>query len=158
MGTVQKIVESLIRISEEKKCLLNNRFQDHSSWMGNELALIRDLIRNTKSRDSNISTVANNSNDICNSNEENISPQNQNSFPSSSEEIRKFDEKSSQSKEIEILQHSRVSDDGDKKNHRSKRKSPEISAGVVRSFYSPDVKRTAASNSPNPSNITDKDR
>jgi hypothetical protein len=45
MGTVEKIVESLMRISDDKKTQLTARYTEHSSWMSSELALIRELIK-----------------------------------------------------------------------------------------------------------------
>ena len=47
MGTVQKIVEALLKLSEDKKTQLSKRHDEHSSWMNNELALIRDLIKHS---------------------------------------------------------------------------------------------------------------
>jgi hypothetical protein len=60
MGTVQKIVESLMRISDDKKTQLTARYTEHSSWMSSELALIRELIKQSprdqhKTIDNNIS-------------------------------------------------------------------------------------------------------
>jgi hypothetical protein len=52
MGTVQKIIEAINRISEDKKTQINARFTEHSLWMSNELALIRQLIK-SNSRDNN---------------------------------------------------------------------------------------------------------
>lgn len=45
MGTVQKIIEALNRISDDKKGQLTTRYGEHSSWMTSELNLIRSLIR-----------------------------------------------------------------------------------------------------------------
>jgi hypothetical protein len=44
MGTIQKIVDSLIKTSNDKKENLSGRYRDHSQWLGNELELIRKLI------------------------------------------------------------------------------------------------------------------
>jgi len=59
-GTVAKIVEALLKLSEDKKAQLTKRYDEHSSWMNNELALIRDLIKHSDKRDaaSVASTVA----------------------------------------------------------------------------------------------------
>ena len=59
-GTVAKIVEALLKLSEDKKAQLTKRHDEHSSWMNNELALIRDLIKHSDKRDtaSVASTVA----------------------------------------------------------------------------------------------------
>lgn len=45
MGTVQKIIEALNRISDDKKGQLTARYGEHSSWMASELDLIRSLIK-----------------------------------------------------------------------------------------------------------------
>ena len=45
MGTVQKIIESLNRISDDKKGQLTTRYVEHSSWMRSELDLIKSLIK-----------------------------------------------------------------------------------------------------------------
>jgi hypothetical protein len=45
MGTVQKILQSLNRISDDKKGQLTARYVEHSSWMRSELDLIRSLIK-----------------------------------------------------------------------------------------------------------------
>ena len=45
MGTVQKIIEALNRISDDKKGQLTTRYGEHSTWMTSELNLIRSLIR-----------------------------------------------------------------------------------------------------------------
>jgi hypothetical protein len=60
MGTVEKIVESLMKISDDKKSQLTARYTEHSSWMNSELALIRELIKQSprddhKSNDENVS-------------------------------------------------------------------------------------------------------
>lgn len=62
MGTVQKIVESLIRISDDKKGQLTNRYTEHSAWMRSELDIIRQLIKKNprddhKANDENIPPV-----------------------------------------------------------------------------------------------------
>ena len=45
MGTVSRIVESLLKLSDDKKVLLTKRYDDHKSWMTNELSLIREMIK-----------------------------------------------------------------------------------------------------------------
>lgn len=45
MGTVHKILQSLNRISDDKKGQLTARYVEHSSWMRSELDLIRSLIK-----------------------------------------------------------------------------------------------------------------
>lgn len=69
MGTVQKIVESLMRISDDKKTQLTARYTEHSHWMSSELALIRELIKQSP-RDEH-KTIDNNTFD---ENDENIPP------------------------------------------------------------------------------------
>lgn len=48
MGTVQKIVESLMRISDDKKAQLTARCFEHSAWMRGEFDLIRKLIKKSE--------------------------------------------------------------------------------------------------------------
>ena len=62
MGTVQKIVESLIRVSDDKKGQLSSRYSEHSAWMKSEFDVIRQLIKknprdNHKTNDENIPPV-----------------------------------------------------------------------------------------------------
>ena len=60
MGTVQKIVDSLLKLSDDKKSNLTSRYQEHSLWLGNELSLIRELIHQDP-RGSNSGNANNNS-------------------------------------------------------------------------------------------------
>lgn len=62
MGTVQKIVESLIRVSDDKKGQLSARCSEHSAWMKGELDVIRQLIKKNprddhKANDENVDPV-----------------------------------------------------------------------------------------------------
>jgi hypothetical protein len=74
MGTVQKIIEALNRISDDKKGQLTTRYGEHSSWMTSELNLIRSLIRKSPRDDHN-------------ANDENVPPVEVNVVKSSSTRI-----------------------------------------------------------------------
>lgn len=44
MGTIQKILASLTKLHDDKKGLIDIRYEEHSMWLANELELLRKLI------------------------------------------------------------------------------------------------------------------
>ena len=53
MGTVSRIVESLLKLSDDKKNVLTKRYDEHKSWMTNELSLIREMINKSPGTNAN---------------------------------------------------------------------------------------------------------
>ena len=47
MGTVEKIVETMHRLCNDKKLQVTHRYDHHSAWLQSELKQIRDLLQNT---------------------------------------------------------------------------------------------------------------
>lgn len=45
MGTVETIVSSMLKMSEDKKAMAKLRYEDHSAWLSREFSLIRELIQ-----------------------------------------------------------------------------------------------------------------
>lgn len=45
MGTVEKICESLLKSSEERSQHIRGKFEEYSIWLGNEIELMKKLIR-----------------------------------------------------------------------------------------------------------------
>jgi hypothetical protein len=64
MGTVEKIVDALVKMGSDKKTLAEVRYNEHSRWLNHEFSLIRDLIQQnptdpaSKTRQSSSSTRA----------------------------------------------------------------------------------------------------
>ena len=52
MGTIDKIVDNLVSMGEEKKTLATVRFNDFSQWLSHEFSLIRELISQESPRQS----------------------------------------------------------------------------------------------------------
>jgi len=59
MGTVEKIVDAMLKMSNDKKELASKRFEEHSAWLSHEFSLIRELIqKKRKSSNPSIGVVS----------------------------------------------------------------------------------------------------
>ena len=47
MGTIQKIIDNLQALKDDKIIKLSNRYEEHSSWLSGEFSLIRNIVQRT---------------------------------------------------------------------------------------------------------------